>query len=576
MKPKQVNHKHQGNEGFQPQAQPKKRFDTKGVHNDKSRCSKCGDTIHLEGFQCLAKKYLCKACHKFGHFTSMCYQKKQAPSKYRKPKAHQLKAGAGHVQGSAPYDHSDDDSTSENSFCLQIKIKWKQAKEHRVPKATHFITNLAYRLEPHQHRNLYLRARLVTCANVNLMPASMYQLVFKDPDMQKLTPSNLQVGTYTTDSVKIVGSCKFYLVHLDTKKLLETTFYVAMNDGSVLLSCKTTLLLGLIQPRSRLDYLQWRASLIISSADHPKKTKEVFHTQKKPVAVQSKQQDVTTQMPAVKEKGPRLITSKVIIMHEYPDVFQGIGKFLGPDYHFHLDPSIPPKQTPCRPISIHLKDQFQQEINKILQAGVLVPVHEATPWINSFMLEESRDKLGNIKLGICLDPTNLNKAIVREPYHFRMPEDIAHFLAEACVMTVCDCKKGYWQQKLHEASSYLTTFNTEFGRYRYTVMPFGITVTGDVFQMKLDQYFGQIEQVIVIADVIMVVGNQSNHRDHDVPLTNLLETARKSNKHLNYDKLAHKRTEVDFFAKTYTTDGCKPAQSKVSAVAEMPPPTSKK
>ena len=239
-------------------------------------CSKCDHTAHLVGFQCPAKKYQCKACHKFGHFTSMCYKKKQAPSKYRKPKAHQLKAGTGHAQGSASYDHSDDDSTSDDSFCLQIKIKQKQAKEQRVPKATHLITNLAYRLQPHHHRNMYLRARLDTCADVNLMPASVYQLVFKDPKMQKLTPSNLQVGTYTTDSVKIVGTCKFYLVHLDTKKLLETAFYVAMNDGSVLLLCKTTLLLGLIQPSSRLDYLPPRASLITSSADHPKKMKEML------------------------------------------------------------------------------------------------------------------------------------------------------------------------------------------------------------------------------------------------------------------------------------------------------------
>ena len=80
MKPKQPSHKQQGNEGYHPQAQPKKRFDTKGLHNDKSRCSKCGDSVHVEGFQCLAKKYQCKACHKYGHFTSMCYQKKQAPS----------------------------------------------------------------------------------------------------------------------------------------------------------------------------------------------------------------------------------------------------------------------------------------------------------------------------------------------------------------------------------------------------------------------------------------------------------------------------------------------------------------
>ena len=96
------------------------------------------------------------------------------------------------------------------------------------------------------------------------------------------------------------------------------------------------------------------------------------------------------------------------------------------------------------------------------------------------------------------------------------------------------------------------------------------------FQRKLDQYFGQIEQLIVIADDIMVVGNQPNHRDHDVALTNLLETARQSNICLIYDKLAYRKTEVDFFGETYTMDGCKPAQSKVSAISEMPLPTSEK
>ena len=116
----------------------------------------------------------------------------------------------------------------------------------------------------------------------------------------------------------------------------------------------------------------------------------------------------------------------------------------------------------------------------------------------------------------------------------------------------------------------------EFGRYRYTVMPFGITVAGDVFQRKLDQYFEKIDNVIVIADDIMVVRKQQNHRDHDIALTNLLETARKTNIHLNYDKLHYKKTEVDFLRETYTTDSHKPAQSKVSVISEMPPPTCKK
>ena len=33
------------------------------------------------------------------------------------------------------------------------------------------------------------------------------------------------------------------------------------------------------------------------------------------------------------------------------------------------------------------------------------------------------------KLHMCLDPTNLNKAIVCELYHFKTLEDIAHLIA---------------------------------------------------------------------------------------------------------------------------------------------------
>ena len=112
----------------------------------------------------------------------------------------------------------------------------------------------------------------------------------------------------------------------------------------------------------------------------------------------------------------------------------------------------------------------------------------------------------------------------------------------------------------------MTTFNTEFGRYRYTVLPFGATVAGDVFQHKLDECFGHISNVIVIADDIMIVGKQPNHKDHDQALTTLLETARQCNIRLNYEKLQNKQTEVEFFGEIYTVNGCKPAKGKVQVL----------
>ena len=328
------NYKQHGSESSQVQSQHKKRFDAKSTHQYKDRCSKCGDSAHVEGFQCPAKNIQCKACHKFGHFTSLWYQKKQASFKSRKPKVHQLQAGTIYAKDSAICSHSEDDSSSEDSCCLQVKMKHTTANHQRILRPTHLITNLAFRLKPHHSRNLYLTARLDTHADVNIMPTSVCRSVFEDPNMKKLALSSLEIGTYTTDIVKIVGSCMFYLVHPDAKELMDVTFFVAVNDACVLLSCKTTLMLGLMRPRTRLDYLPPRPSLITSSGDHPKKPKSTLCVQKLEVSTQ--------------------------------------------------------RST----ISVHLKEMFKEEVDKMLQAGVLKPVHEATPWINSLVpVEVSKNQV---------------------------------------------------------------------------------------------------------------------------------------------------------------------------------------
>ena len=82
--------------------------------------------------------------------------------------------------------------------------------------------------------------------------------------------------------------------------------------------------------------------------------------------------------------------------------------------------------------------------------------------------------------------------------------------------------------------------------------------------------------MIVIADDTMIVGKKQNHSSYDQALTTLLETARRCNVRLNYDKLQYQKEEVDFFSETYTTRGHKPDQSSISAITKMPAATSKK
>ena len=70
------------------------------------------------------------------------------------------------------------------------------------------------------------------------MPVSVYQLLFKDLEMKKIKTCKMQITTYTAETVKIIGSCIFDVIHPNTKNLVPVTFYIANNDGSVLLSYK--------------------------------------------------------------------------------------------------------------------------------------------------------------------------------------------------------------------------------------------------------------------------------------------------------------------------------------------------
>ena len=104
------------------QAQYKKKFNPRKILNSDDRCHKCGDSKPIEGFQCSAHKYHCRNCHKFGQFSSLCYKKQESYRKRpRSPKAHQLKVGSVYMQENSICSQSDDNTLSDESFCLQMK-----------------------------------------------------------------------------------------------------------------------------------------------------------------------------------------------------------------------------------------------------------------------------------------------------------------------------------------------------------------------------------------------------------------------------------------------------------------------
>lgn len=123
-----------------------------------------------------------------------------------------------------------------------------------------------------------------------------------------------------------------------------------------------------------------------------------------------------------------------------------------------------PVVDPHRRVLFALREKLRSELDSMEQSDVITKVSTPTQWVNSIVIVE---KSLSGKLRICLDPQESNKAILRPHYPMRTLDDILPHLSGAKYFTKLDARSSYWRIKFSEESSYLTTFNTPFGRYRF-------------------------------------------------------------------------------------------------------------
>ena len=259
-------------------------------------------------------------------------------------------------------------------------------------------------------------------------------------------------------------------------------------------------------------------------------------------------------------------TTKEYILHEYADVFKGVGTLPGGPYHIKLKDSYKPVQHPPRSVPLGMQSAYKAELDRLVKEGIITEVHEYTEWINSIVPVMKEDN----SLRLCLDPKDLNKAIKRNQLYARTLDDILPELAQSKYFTVKDATSRFWHILLDFRSSLLTTFNTLWGKYRWLRMPFHLKVSGDVFQERLDRVLRLVPGVLGIADDIVIHGTTEN--THDGTVLVLCETARLNNLSLNSKKMQFKFTDCKFFGHRLTPDGIKVDPKKIEAIIQMDSP----
>ena len=281
-------------------------------------------------------------------------------------------------------------------------------------------------------------------ATCNILPLKQYVQAMGNPEDIYLQRINATLTMYNGTVMHPVGKCKVTCTRGNSKHLLE--FQVVDCDVKPLLSAETC---------QKLKFLQ-----VLVNDKHDK---EAMAPEKMSVNATSD------------------------IFQEYADVFEGIG-CLDESYHIEIDPSVKPVIHPPRRVPVTLKDPLKKELNRMVEEGILAPVKDPTDWVSSMVTVVKPDKLR-----ICIDPKDLNRAIKRSHYPMPTIEEVATKLSNAKVFSVLDARSGFWQIKLDEETSILTTFNTPFGRFRWLRMPFGICSAPEEFQRRMNNTFENLK-----------------------------------------------------------------------------------
>ena len=150
--------------------------------------------------------------------------------------------------------------------------------------------------------------------------------------------------------------------------------------------------------------------------------------------------------------------------------------------------------------------------------------------------------------------------------------EVATRLSGAKSFTSLDACSGYWQLQVDDESSKLLTFNTPWGRYRFTRLSIGILPASEIYQREMDRVFEGVP-VQIIVDGFLIHGE--DQRDKDQKLRAVLHKSREVGLKFNPHNVKLRVPEVNYVGHILSSEGLKPDPENIRAINQMPPPTNK-
>lgn len=493
-------------------------------------CGWCGGEKHSRG-RCPAKSSRCNYCKIYGHFESVCNKKTPGSTKQQNT-----------VQAATESDDSDYGEHDLGSVTVNSLDKHK-SREVFAP--------VMFQHRSHGHTNF--SGKVDTGAMVSCMPLTMIKQIGLSKEDLKTSKSTVKgisgailpnVGTVSmhVSCNNITSVAKFYVIDSDCAFILGIEF------------CKKFKLVTIapICTQYSITIHDTEVNAVHIANESEVNYHELAHKWK-------------SHLPLGKVTGDPLCDLK----HIFPETFDGgVGMFDG-KVELKLSPNAKPTQLPPRAVPQSLMSKLKADLDEMEKDGIIRACPETTEWVHNLVV--AMKKNGTLRL--CLDTKTLNEHLIRNVHYTASWEDVQHSFKGGQYFSTLDAKSGYWTKQLSNKSQLLTAFNTPFKKYCFLRLPFGLSVSSEIFSEEMDRVLSGIPGTFPCADDVKVQGTTEER--HDIHLLETVERAFKAGLKFNPDKCHIKKQEIEYFGRIITPLGVKPCPKKVKAISNIEAPTNK-
>ena len=169
-----------------------------------------------------------------------------------------------------------------------------------------------------------------------------------------------------------------------------------------------------------------------------------------------------------------------------------------------------------------------------------------------------------------VDYQELNSQCFRETHHCPSPFKLACQVPANTKKTVVDATDGYHSIELDEESKPLTTFITEWGRYRYCRLPQGFVAAGDAYTRRYDEIIKDVKNKVKCIDDTLLYSESIEEAFFQT--WDYLKLCRDNGITLNLEKFQFCQDTVMFAGLKITKDGIQPADNIIDAIKNFPAP----